>query len=257
MAISLKRYEPQVGISAETGTQAITGGTASAMIQAAGIGDQLISDAISVLGDAADSFFEHKAKGEVAKYEAYKQEWANDLEVKKQEALLNGGLKATELYDKVVVPEQQSFESWVKDQDFSRIARQQIEPDVANFGKKINASERLNVIKYQIEENNYNLQQSAEAKFYAAYQAKKLGNLDEYNKLTEEANQIFNDLKRTTKPGVIESAQSSLAYGIYNMESATFSNQLKNNQITPNQYIDGINNLIKDIDENKSIDRKK
>ena len=256
MAISLKRYEPQVGVSAQTGTQPISGGLASSMIQEAGMQDQLIGDAIGALGDVAVDFFEHKAKGEVAKYEAYKQEWANELEVKKQQGLLDGGLSATDLYDKVVVPEQIAFENWVSDQGFSSLAREQIDLDVANFGKKINASERLGLIQRQTEESNYNLQQSAEAKTYEAYQAKKLGNLNEYNRLTEEANQIFNDLKRTTKPGVIEDAQSSIAYGIYNMESATFSNQLKNNQITPNQYIDSINNLIKDIDEDKSIDEK-
>ena len=106
MAISLKRYDRQVGVLAQTGTQAISGGLASAMIQEAGMEDQLIGDAIGVLGEAADTFFEHKAKGEVAKYEAYKQDWANQLEVKKQQGLLKDGLKATELYDKVVLPEQ-------------------------------------------------------------------------------------------------------------------------------------------------------
>jgi hypothetical protein len=100
MAISLKKYDRQVGVSAQTGTQAIGGGLASAMIQEAGMQDQLIGDAIGALGDVAVDFFEHKAKGEVAKYEAYKQEWANELEVKKQQGLLDGGLSATDLYDR-------------------------------------------------------------------------------------------------------------------------------------------------------------
>ncbi len=63
MAISLKRYDRQVGVSAETGTQPISGGLASTMIQAAGVEDQLIGDAIGALGDAAVDCFEHKAKG--------------------------------------------------------------------------------------------------------------------------------------------------------------------------------------------------
>ena len=183
-----------------------------------------------MLGDKAVDFFEHKAKGEVAKYEAYKQEWANDLEIKKQEALLNGGLKATELYDKVVVPEQQSFESWVKDQDFSRIARQQIEPDVANFGKKVNASERLNLIQLQIEESNFSRMEEAQSYDNAAYQAQKdMDLLDPsteeykqaesiYNLNIQKAEDIYTDLKRTTKIGAVDEIRSTRRYNRYNLE---------------------------------------
>lgn len=253
MAISLKRYEPQVGISAETGLQPISASTASAMVQAAGAGDQLISDTINMLGDKAVDFFEHKAKGEVAKYEAYKQEWANDLEIKKQEALLNGGLKATELYDKVVVPEQQSFESWVKDQDFSRIARQQIEPDVANFGKKVNASERLNLIQLQIEESNFSRMEEAQSYDNAAYQAQKdMDLLDPsteeykqaesiYNLNIQKAEDIYTDLKRTTKIGAVDEIRSTRRYNRYNLEIASTAEALALGQITAKQYSEDIN----------------
>ena len=52
MAISLKRYEPQVGVSAQTGTQAITGGLASSMIQQAGLADKIAADTFQMFGEA-------------------------------------------------------------------------------------------------------------------------------------------------------------------------------------------------------------
>ena len=253
MAISLKRYEPQVGVSAQTGTRPISGGLASTMIQAAGVEDQLIGDAIGALGDVAVDFFEHKAKGEVAKYEAYKQEWANELEVKKQQGLLDGGLSATDLYDKVVVPEQIAFEKWVSDQGFSSLARQQIDLDVTNFGKKVNASERLNLIQLQIEEGNFNRMEEAEVLENKAYQAQKDMELLEpsseeykiaeniYNQNTQLAEDIYEDLKRTTKVGAIDEIRSKRRYNRYNLQVATSTEALAFGQITPQQFSEDVN----------------
>ena len=269
MAISLKRYDRQVGVSEQTGTQAIGGGLASSMIQEAGMQDQLIGDAIGALGDAAVDFFEHKAKGEVAKYKSYKQDWANNLEVKKQEALLNGGLKADELYDKVVIPEQLAFENWVTDQGFSTLARQQIDPDVTNFGKKINASERLGLIQLQIEQSNYDRTQEAEGYENLAYQAKKEMKLldpstDEYkeaesiyNLNTQKANETFNDLKRTTKLGVIDEMRSTNRYKRYNLEASLLTEDLAFNRITPQQFQEEIISLRKELEEDSVIDESR
>lgn len=60
MAISLKRYEPQVGVSAQTGTQMITGGVASAMIQAAGADAQTLATVAESAGDVFDAFQKQK-----------------------------------------------------------------------------------------------------------------------------------------------------------------------------------------------------
>lgn len=54
MAVSLKRYEPQVGVSAQTGTQAITGGLASSMIEAAGAREKTIGSTIRMIGDVSE-----------------------------------------------------------------------------------------------------------------------------------------------------------------------------------------------------------
>ncbi len=60
MAISLKRYEPQVGVSAQTGTQAIGGGLASAMIQAAGADAQTLATVAGAAGDVFNVFQKQK-----------------------------------------------------------------------------------------------------------------------------------------------------------------------------------------------------
>lgn len=251
MAISLKRYDRQVGVSEQTGTQAIGGGLASAMIQEAGMQDQLIGDAVGALGNAAVDFFKHKAKGEVAKYEAYKQDWANELEVKKQQGLLDGGLSATDLYDKVVVPEQMAFEKWVSDQGFSSLARQQIDPDVVNFGKKINTSERLGLIQRQTEENNYNLQQSAQNKEIRArqlmrnlagidvkdYTFEQLSDAGNAEELLKEADSIYEDLKRTTKAGVVDGLKSTSLYNYYTIEISELDGLRATKEISGEEYL--------------------
>jgi hypothetical protein len=247
MAISLKRYEPQVGVTAKTGTQMITGGVASAMIQAAGADAQTLATVANSLGDVSDAFFEHKAKGEVAKYEAYKEEWANELEIKKQQGLLEGGLKATDLYDKVVVPEQMAFEKWVSDQGFSR----KIDPDVVNFGKKVNVSERLGLIQRQTEENNYNLQQSAQNKEIRArqlmrnlsgidvkdYTFEQLSDAANAEELLKEADGIYEDLKRTTKAGVVEGLKSTSLYNYYTIEISELDGLRATKEISGEEYL--------------------
>ena len=58
MAISLKRYDRQVGVSAQTGTQAISGGLASAMIQEAGAEDKMIASSINMFQEVTNEIFE-------------------------------------------------------------------------------------------------------------------------------------------------------------------------------------------------------
>jgi hypothetical protein len=57
MAISLKRYDRQVGVSAETGTQAIGGGLASTMIQEAGLADQVAAQTFQMLGETGAEIY--------------------------------------------------------------------------------------------------------------------------------------------------------------------------------------------------------
>ena len=65
MAISLKRYEPQVGVSAQTGTQAIGGGLASAMIQEAGARDRVMIDVFQAVGAGAEEYFKRRDESEL------------------------------------------------------------------------------------------------------------------------------------------------------------------------------------------------
>lgn len=58
MAISLKRYDRQVGVSAQTGTQAISGELASAMIQEAGAEDKMIASSINMFQEVTNEIFE-------------------------------------------------------------------------------------------------------------------------------------------------------------------------------------------------------
>jgi hypothetical protein len=264
MAISLKRYDRQVGVSAQTGTQPISGGLASSMIQEAGMQDQLIGDAIGALGDVAVDFFEHKAKGEVAKYEAYKQEWANELEVKKQQGLLDGGLSATDLYDKVVVPEQIAFEKWVSDQGFSSLARQQIDLDVTNFGKKVNASERLNLLKLQTEESNYNVTLKGQNNLISGLQQlQRLRGVNpkdytEEQKLIfdnaelkiKEGNDDLNSLQGKTKPGVVESLIEDSYKKYYLSEVRFLNDEYENKNLSFFDLKQSYINLKIDIEKN-------
>tara|TARA_E500000318_G_scaffold14496_2_gene14089 strand:- start:5568 stop:7235 length:1668 start_codon:yes stop_codon:yes gene_type:complete len=80
MAISLKRYEPQVGVSAETGLQPISGSTASSMIKAAGAEDQLISNIGQKVLKTTENIFEERNK---RKIQIEKQQRELDEKVRK------------------------------------------------------------------------------------------------------------------------------------------------------------------------------
>jgi hypothetical protein len=58
MAISLKKYDRQVGVSAQTGTQAIGGGLASQLIQAEGAEDQLTAQTFEMLGKVGAEIYQ-------------------------------------------------------------------------------------------------------------------------------------------------------------------------------------------------------
>lgn len=65
MAISLKRYDRQVGVSAQTGTQPISGGLASAMIQEAGARDRVMIDVFQAVGIGAEEYFKRRDESEL------------------------------------------------------------------------------------------------------------------------------------------------------------------------------------------------
>ena len=77
MAISLKRYEPQVRVSAETGTQKISGAVASQMIAAAGSGFETLAKAADVIGTTSGKIQE---RNELIKKEAEELQRKNEVE---------------------------------------------------------------------------------------------------------------------------------------------------------------------------------
>ena len=141
----------------------------------------------------------------------------------------------------------------IRDRGFSSLARQQIDLDVTNFGKKVNASERLNLIQLQIEEGNFNRMEEAEVLENKAYQAQKDMELLEpsseeykiaeniYNQNTQLAEDIYEDLQRTTKIGAIDEIRSKRRYNRYNLQVATSTEALAFGQITPQQFSEDVN----------------
>lgn len=84
MAISLKRYEPQVGVSAQTGTQAIGGGLASAMIQEAGADDKMIASSINMFQEVTNEIFERNELLKEKKEQAERNLLKLELDSKKK-----------------------------------------------------------------------------------------------------------------------------------------------------------------------------
>ena len=200
MAISLRKYEPQVRVSGE--------GTAvqldpSLAMREASTEDLITADVVETLGGMASDFFkikeEQKDKADLASYNNYKTEWASNLEIQKQQALLEGGVSQDQLYDTVVIPAQQQFNAWVNEQDFSPQIAQQVGIDFNSTMQGINTTEKLAILENQINERNFTLQQDAERKEFEAYQAELIGNIDDANRLRAEAEENWESLEKTTK----------------------------------------------------------
>lgn len=84
MAISLRRYEPQVGVSAQTGTQGIGGGLASAMIQEAGAEDKIIASSINMFQEVTNEIFERNELLKEKKEQAERNLLKRELDSKKK-----------------------------------------------------------------------------------------------------------------------------------------------------------------------------
>jgi hypothetical protein len=84
MAISLKRYDRQVGVSAQTGTQAISGGLASAMIQEAGAEDKMIASSINMFQEVTNEIFERNELLKEKKEQAERNLLKLELDSKKK-----------------------------------------------------------------------------------------------------------------------------------------------------------------------------
>ena len=194
---------------------------------------------MQTLGGIASDFFkvkqEHKDKADLASYNNYKTEWASNLEIQKQQALLEGGVSQDELYDTVVRPAQQQFNSWVNQQDFSKQISEQVRVDFDSTIQGINTKEKLAILEHRINERNFTLQQDAERKEYEAYQADLKGDAENANRLRAEAEENWKSLEKTTKAGAVAGMRSSSAYGILNNQSAVLKESLALNEITPQQ----------------------
>ena len=76
MAISLKKYDRQVGVSAEIGTQPISGGLASQLIQAEGAEDQLYAQTFEMLGKVgAEIYQDFQNKNDEAELSAFNNQY--------------------------------------------------------------------------------------------------------------------------------------------------------------------------------------
>ena len=84
MAISLKRYDRQVGVSAQTGTQPISGGLASAMIQEAGAKDKMIASSLGMFQEVTDEIFERNQLLKEKKEQAERNLLKLELDSKKR-----------------------------------------------------------------------------------------------------------------------------------------------------------------------------
>lgn len=84
MAISLKKYDRQVGVSAQTGTQAIGGGLASAMIQEAGAKDKMIASSLGMFQEVTDEIFERNQLLKEKKEQAERNLLKLELDSKKR-----------------------------------------------------------------------------------------------------------------------------------------------------------------------------
>jgi hypothetical protein len=145
MAISLKRYEPQVSISGEGTAVQVDPRLA---IQAAGSDEIQIASIASALGDQAQGYFEKKQKikddSDKADYTTRMLKFKNDLESAKANAI-QSGVNYKDVYQKVYEPMMVDFENETFNSGYSpevlNIAQQNFAYDV----EQIRGAEFANV----------------------------------------------------------------------------------------------------------------
>jgi hypothetical protein len=244
MAISLRKYEPQVRVSGE--------GTAvqldpSLAMREASTEDLITADVVETLGGMASDFFkikeEQKDKADIASYNNYKTEWASNLAIQKQQALLEGGVSQDQLYDTVVIPAQQQFNAWVNEQDFSPQISEQVGIDFDSTMQGVNTTEKLDILEHRINERNFTLQQDAENKELQAYIAQSNGNTKDAERLRAEANENWETLKATTKVGAVEGMRQTFTSNLLVREMRQAESMLFAGEITDEEYLNKLDEI--------------
>lgn len=119
MAISLKRYEPQVGVSGEGTAVKVDPRLA---IEAAGSSEMQIASIAGALGDQAQDYFEKKQKikdaSDKADYTTRMLKFKTDLESAKVDAI-EAGTNYKDVYEKVYQPMMVEFENQTFASDYS------------------------------------------------------------------------------------------------------------------------------------------
>jgi len=128
MAISLKRYEPQVGVSGEGTAVKVDPRLA---IEAAGSSEMQIASIAGALGDQAQNYFEKKQKikdaSDKADYTTRMLKFKTDLESAKVDAM-QAGTNYKDVYQKVYQPMMVEFENQTFASDYS--------PEVLSIAQK-------------------------------------------------------------------------------------------------------------------------
>jgi len=158
MAISLKRYEPQVKVSAETGTQQISGAVASQMISAAGSEFETLAKAADIGSDIFNKLQEKKDEAEVARLNNEME--TDSLAFKQQISEMNDDVEVNKFYSNWREKQVEKFNQ----NNLSRRVLKKAEISFNSYLDKVGISvqERaFNIIKEKADRSYFDLEDAA------------------------------------------------------------------------------------------------
>jgi hypothetical protein len=193
MAIQLPKYQRQVGASGPSPVQ-IQGQT--------DIGAEIMGTAVSFAGKALDEYSQrvqqHKDEGDIAGYKNDKKIWDEQLKLRKQQARAQG-ITDEQMMEKVIVPAMDEFTARQAEKGYSKRVQGIVDADWGNHVAITDAREQGEILENAIIKSN--IQKSELAKSLEAE-----GDFD-------GANEIWDQLRATSKPGQVDEWRSQSRVG--------------------------------------------
>lgn len=155
MAISLKRYDRQVGVSAESGTQAISSGLASSLIEDAGLTDKIAAQTFKMLGEKGSEIYKdfQKRNDEVELARINKEFLIESTAYQDQLELLNDEQEILDLSNHFMISQKQKIDSFKLSPEVKRQALISFDNNLTKQG--VLASSRILKIGIEKQDNKY------------------------------------------------------------------------------------------------------
>ncbi len=226
MAIKLPRYQRQVGASSGAGAmQTIDPNAALAPVRAMGKAIDLATD---MGAKFATTLKKHKDEGDLAGEKKRVDEWEAGLELEKKQARMNG-VTDEQMMEDVIVPSMDRFTAEQADMGYSKTVKNIADANWGHTVQKVYAKEQGEIVQNAIIKGNIQ-------KVELASSLEAQGKFD-------EADEVWDSARSTSKPGWVDERKSVSRYNLVNTEMQILLERRIDEDISDEEYFDGLNEM--------------